>query len=72
VSDSRSNSRTGVEARQLKITLQALLSDASKSFFSISQSTGNHPGERYEMKGRMKALYNWERDSLEGPYDAEP
>jgi len=30
-----------------------------------------HPGEAYERTGRMNALYSWERDSLEGPHNAE-
>jgi len=32
---------------------------------------GYHSGEAYERTGRMNALYSWERDSLEGPHDAE-
>jgi len=39
-------------------------------FFSVSQKKGNHP-EAYERTSRMKALYSWERDSLERLYVAE-
>jgi len=41
-----------------------------KSFFNVSQRKGNLPWEAYKKKGRMKALYSWERDFLEGPYEA--
>jgi len=71
VSDFRSNSGTGVEAKQPEITLQALLRYTSKSFFSVSQRKGYHSGEAYERPGRMTNLYSWERKSLEGPHDAE-
>jgi len=37
----------------------------------VSQKKGYHPGEAYERTGRMNVLYSWERDSLEGPHDAE-
>ena len=30
---------------------------------------GNHLGEAYVTRGRRKALYKRERDSLEGPYE---
>ena len=30
---------------------------------------GNHPGETYVRRGRRKALYRRERDSLEGPHE---
>ena len=30
---------------------------------------GNHPGEAYVRRGRRKALYRRERDSLEGPLE---
>jgi len=58
-----------MEARQPEITLQALC-DTLLILFSVYH-WGYHPGEAYEKTGRMNALYSWERDSLEGPYDAE-
>ena len=30
---------------------------------------GNHPGEAYVRRGRRKALYKRERDSLKGPQE---
>jgi len=36
-------------------------------FYSVSQRKGSHPGEAYERTGRMKALYSWEWNYLEGP-----
>jgi len=48
VSDSRSNSETGVDVKQPKIATQALLRYSSKSFFSISQKKENYPGEPYK------------------------
>jgi len=57
VNDFRSNSGTGVEARQPEITLQALMRYISKYFFSVSQRKGNRPGEAYERTGRMKESF---------------
>jgi len=58
VSDSSSNSGTGVEAKQTEITLQALLWYTSNYFFSVSQRKRFHPGEAYERAGWMNALYS--------------
>ena len=33
----------------------------------VTLKKGNHPGETYVRRGRRKALYRTERDSLEGP-----
>jgi len=54
VSNSKSSSGTGVEARQPKITLFALLWKTSKSFFSVSQRKGNHEWTGRHMKGRVR------------------
>ena len=35
----------------------------------ITLRKGNHPGEAYVRRGRRKALYRTERDSLEGPHE---
>ena len=35
----------------------------------VTLKTGNYPGKAYVKKGRRKALYRRERDSLEGPYE---
>ena len=35
----------------------------------VTLKKGNHPGEAYVRRGRRKALYRKERDSLEGPYE---
>ena len=35
----------------------------------ITLRKGNHPGEAYVRRGRRKALYRRERDSLKGPHD---
>ena len=34
----------------------------------VTLKKGNHPGEAYEKRGRRKALYKRERDSLERPH----
>jgi len=51
VSDSRSNSRTGVEARQPEITLLALLRYTSKYFSGYHRGRGTILGRR--MKGQV-------------------
>ena len=35
----------------------------------VALEKGNHPGEAYVRRGRRKALYRRERDSLEGPHE---
>ena len=35
----------------------------------VALRKGNHPGEAYVRRGRRKALYRTERDSLEGPHE---
>ena len=35
----------------------------------VTLKKGNHPGEAYAKRGRRKALYRRERDSLEGPHE---
>ena len=35
----------------------------------VTLKKGNHPGEAYVRRGRRKALYRRERDSLEGPHE---
>ena len=35
----------------------------------VALRNGNHPGEAYVRRGRRKALYRRERDSLEGPHE---
>ena len=35
----------------------------------VALKKGNHPGEAYVSRGRKKALYRTERDSLEGPHE---
>ena len=35
----------------------------------VALRKGNHPGEAYVRRGRRKALYRRERDSLEGPHE---
>ena len=35
----------------------------------VTLRKGNHPGEAQVKRGRRKALYRRERDSLEGPHD---
>jgi len=62
VSDSSSNSGAGVETRQPEDTLLIL-------FSVYHRGRGTILGRR--MKGQVDALYSWERDSLEGPHDAE-
>jgi len=48
MSNSKSNSRTGVEAIHPEIIPQALLRNTSKSLFSAPQKTGNQPGKEHE------------------------
>jgi len=59
VSDSKSNSGTGVEARRPETTLQASLQHTSKPFLSASQRKGKYPREAYERTDQMKALHSW-------------
>jgi len=40
-------------------------------YFQCSQIKKNHSRAAYKRTGRIKALYSCERDSLEGPHDAE-
>ena len=35
----------------------------------VALKNGNHLGEAYVRRGRRKALYRTERDSLEGPHE---
>ena len=35
----------------------------------VTLRKGNHPGETYVRRGRNKAFYRTERDSLEGPHE---
>ena len=35
----------------------------------VTLRKGNQPGEAYEERGRRKALYRREGDSLEGPHE---
>ena len=35
----------------------------------VTLKKGNHPYEAYVRRGRRKALYRRERDSLEGPHE---
>ena len=35
----------------------------------VTLRKGNHPGKAHERRGRRKALYRRDRDSLEGPHE---
>jgi len=40
-------------------------------FFNVLQRKANNLRKTYKRTGSMNVLYSWERDSLEGPYEAE-
>jgi len=72
VSDSRSNSGTGRGGSETVRDYSAVTSVIHfQTFIQCIKRKGYRPGEAYEKTGRMNALYGWQRDSLEGPHDAE-
>ena len=59
----------GEEERQPVMARLAARWRRSNLVIYVALRKGNHPGEAYVRRGRRKALYRTERDSLEGPHD---
>ena len=57
------------DERQPEMARLAALWRRSNLVILITLKKGNHPGEAYVKRGRRKALYRRERDSLERTHD---
>ena len=64
---SKRKSGTGEDERQPVMARLAARWRRSNLMILVTLRKGNHPGEAYVRRGRNKALYRTERDSLEGP-----
>ena len=66
---SERRSGIGEDERQLVMARLAARWRRSNLIILVALRKGNHPGEAYVRRGRRKALYRRERDSLEGPHE---
>ena len=60
-------SGAGEDKRQPVMARLAARWRRSNLMILVTLKNGNHPGEAYVRRGRRKALYRREKDSLEGP-----
>ena len=66
---SERRSGIGDDKRQPVMVRPATRWRRSNLVILVTLRKGNHPGEAYVRRGRLKALYRRERDSLEDPYE---
>ena len=64
---SKRRSGIGEDERQPIMARLASRLRRSNSVILVTLKKGNHPAEAYVRRGRRKALYRRERDSLKGP-----
>ena len=66
---SEKSSGIGDDERQPVMARLAARWRRSNSVKLVTLRKGNHPGEAYVRRGRRKALYRTERDSIDGPHE---
>ena len=66
---SERRSGIGEDERQPVVTRLATRWKCSNLVILVTLRKGNHPGEAHVRRGRRKALYRRERDSLEGSHE---